>query len=73
MFSIINIFYLFVILIFLTFGAAIVFHLLYYRINRQVAGVMSVIYIVGAILLLISNYILFMQVNWGQIFGNFRL
>jgi len=66
-------FYSLIILIFLAFGAAIVFHLLYYKINRHVSGVMSLIYIIGAALLLISNFILFMQVDWGQIFGNFRM
>jgi hypothetical protein len=73
MLSIINIFYLILAIIFLAFGAAIVFHLLYYRINRHVAGVMSLIYIAGAALLLISNYILFTQVNWDQVFGNLKL
>ncbi|HLM83871.1 MAG TPA: hypothetical protein VK254_01505 [Candidatus Bathyarchaeia archaeon] len=66
-------FYIFVILIFLAFGAAIVFHLLYYKINRHASGVMSVIYILGAVILLISNFALFLQVDWGQIFGSFRL
>lgn len=71
--KIIDIAYLLIVLIFLAFGAAIVFHLLYYRINRHAAGVMSVIYIIGAVLLLISNFILFAQVNWQQLIGNFRL
>lgn len=69
----ITLLYFILMLIFIAFGAAIVFHLLYYRINRQVASVMSVIYIIGAILLLISNFILFAQVNWEQLMGNFRL
>ncbi len=71
--SVVISFYFLIILIFLAFGAAIVFHLLYYKINRQVAGIMSVIYIAGAALLIISNFILFQQVNWEQIFGNFRI
>ncbi|OGI25579.1 MAG: hypothetical protein A3J76_05885 [Candidatus Moranbacteria bacterium RBG_13_45_13] len=66
-------FYFLIILIFLAFGAAIVFHLLRYKINRQVAGVMSLIYIVGAVLLLISNFILFQQVNWERIFSGLKL
>ena len=65
--------YFLIILIFLAFGAAIVFHLLRYRINRQVAGIMSTIYIIGAVLLIISNFVLFTQVDWEQIFGGFRL
>jgi hypothetical protein len=65
--------YFFIVLIFLAFGAAIVFHLLRYRINRQVSGAMSIIYIIGAVLLLISNFVLFRQVNWEGILGNFRL
>jgi len=71
--SIITILYFLIILIFLAFGAAIVFHLLYYKINRRVSGMMSLIYIIGAALLLISNFILFTQVSWNQIFGNFKL
>ena len=61
------------IIIFIAFGAAIVFHLLRYRINRRVSGTMSLIYVVGAVLLIISNFILFRQVNWEQMFGGFRL
>lgn len=61
------------VIIFLAFGAAIVFHLLYYKINRHVSGIMSLIYVAGAVLLIISNFILFRQVNWEQLFGNFRL
>jgi ABC-type glycerol-3-phosphate transport system permease component len=71
--SIIITIYFIVILIFLAFGAAIVFHLLYYKINRHVSGVMSLIYVIGAVLLIISNFALFRQVNWEQLFGNFRL
>jgi len=69
--SVIIAIYSILILIFIAFGAAVVFHLLYYKINRQVSGVMSLIYIIGAALLLISNFILFSQVNWEQIFGSF--
>jgi ABC-type glycerol-3-phosphate transport system permease component len=61
------------ILIFLAFGTAIVFHLLRYKINRHVSGVMSLIYIIGATLLIISNFILFKQVNWEQLFSGLKL
>jgi len=71
--SIINILYLVIVLIFLAFGAAIVFHLLYYKINRHVSGIMSLIFIIGAVLLIISNFVLFKQVNWEQIFSGFKL
>jgi ABC-type glycerol-3-phosphate transport system permease component len=71
--SIIITIYFLIVIIFLAFGAAIVFHLLYYKINRHVSGVMSLIYVIGAVLLIISNFILFKQVNWEQIFGNFHL
>jgi hypothetical protein len=71
--SIITILYFVIILILLAFGAAIIFHLLRYRINRQVAGIMSIIYVIGAALLLISNFVLFKQVNWEQIFSGLRL
>jgi ABC-type glycerol-3-phosphate transport system permease component len=60
-------------IIFIAFGAAIVFHLLYYKINRKVSGVMSLIYIIGAVLLIISNFVLFRQVNWEQLLGGFKL
>ena len=65
--------YFVIILIFIAFGAAIVFHLLYYKINRHVSGVMSLIYVVGTVLLIISNFILFRQVNWEQLFSGFKL
>lgn len=71
--SIIIAVYFLVILIFLAFGAAIVFHLLYYKINRHVSGLMALVYVIGAILLIVSNFILFRQVNWEQIFGSFKL
>ena len=69
--SIINILYFIIVLIFLAFGAAIVFHLLYYKINRHVSGMMSLIYIIGAFLLLLSNFILFRQVDWEPNIWNF--
>lgn len=65
--------YSILVIIFLAFGAAIVFHLLYYKINRHVSGVMSLIYVVGAVLLIISNFILFRQVNWEQLFSGLKL
>jgi|WetSurMetagenome_2_1015567.scaffolds.fasta_scaffold330560_2 hypothetical protein len=71
--SVIITIYFILILIFLAFGAAVVFHLLYYKINRHVSGMMTLIYIVGAALLLISNFILFTQVDWNQLFGNIKL
>ena len=71
--SIIIVIYFLIVLIFLAFGAAIVFHLLYYKINRHVSGVMSLIYVVGAVLLIISNFVLFKQVNWEQLLRGFRL
>lgn len=71
--SIVIALYSVLVIIFLSFGAAIVFHLLYYKINRHVSGVMSLIYVVGAVLLIISNFVLFRQVNWEQIFSGFKL
>jgi len=65
--------YFLIILIFIAFGSAIVFHLLRYRINRRVAGIMSLIYIIGTALLLISNFILFSRVDWERILAGFRL
>lgn len=73
MFLIILLFYSVLVIIFLAFGATIVFHLLRYRINRQVSGAMSLIYAIGAALLLISNFVLFRQVNWEQFFSGFNL
>lgn len=73
MYSIVIAVYFLIILIFLAFGAAIVFHLLRYKINRSVSGMMSLIYIIGAVLLIISNFILFRQINWGQLFSGFKL
>ncbi|MCX6762883.1 MAG: hypothetical protein NT093_03850 [Candidatus Moranbacteria bacterium] len=71
--SIIIIIYFVLVIILLAFGAAIVFHLLYYKINRHVSGVMSLIYVIGAVLLIIPNFILFRQINWGQLFSGFKL
>ncbi|MFA6285231.1 MAG: hypothetical protein WC643_01730 [Parcubacteria group bacterium] len=65
--------YFVIVVIFLSFGATIVFHLLHYKINRRVSGMISLIYIIGAALLLISNFILFQQVAWNQIFSIFKL
>jgi ABC-type glycerol-3-phosphate transport system permease component len=71
--SIILLLYSVLVIIFLAFGAAIVFHLLRYKINRRVSGIMSLIYVVGAVLLIISNFVLFKQVNWEQLLGGFHL
>lgn len=65
----ISIFYLFIILIYLAIGAAIIFHMLYYRINHRVATIMFFIYAIGAILLLISNYSFYGSVSWYNIFS----
>lgn len=69
--SIIPLFYLLIIIIFLAIGAGIVFHMLHYKINRRVASIMFIIYISGSLLLLISNFTLFRSVNWYQIFSGF--
>jgi ABC-type glycerol-3-phosphate transport system permease component len=67
--SLISLFYSIIILIYLAIGAAIVFHMLYYKINRRVATIMFFIYVVGGILLLISNYSLYRSVSWYNIFS----
>jgi hypothetical protein len=67
----ITLFYLLIILIFLAIGAGIVFHMLHYKINRRVAGIMFVIYMSGSFLLLLSNIAFFRSVNWYQIFSSF--
>jgi len=64
--------YFLLIIIFLAIGGAIVFHLLFYKINRHVSGLMFLIYLAGVLFLLISNFILFRQVNWYQIFSGFN-
>jgi hypothetical protein len=61
--------YLLIVFVYLAIGAAIVFHMLYYRINRHVASVMCVIYLIGSVLLLISNFTLYRSVDWYQIFA----
>jgi len=68
--SLVSIIYTLIITIYLLIGAAIVFHMLYYKINRRVATVMFFIYLVGGIFLLISNFSFFGAVNWNQIFSN---
>jgi len=70
--TVISIFYLAVIIIYLLIGAAIVFHMLRYKINRRVSLIMFVIYVTGSILLLISNLTLYRSVNWYQIFSGFN-
>lgn len=72
MISAANILYLLLVIVFLAMSGAIVFHLLYYRINRHVAGIMFFIFTIGALVLLASNFILFRQVDWYQIFSNFN-
>lgn len=67
--SLVSIFYSILILVYLAIGAAIVFHMLYYRINRRVAIIMFFIYIIGSVLLLISNYSFFRSVSWYNIFS----
>jgi len=69
--SIILILYVLVILVAVAMAAAIIFHLLHYKINRRVASVMFVIYLIGTIFLLLSNLILFNRINWYQIISNF--
>jgi hypothetical protein len=67
--TLISFFYLFLILIYIAIGAAIIFHMLYYRINRRVATIMFFIYVIGAVLLLISNYSFYRSVSWYNIFS----
>ena len=69
--NIINLAYFLVILIYLAIGAAIVFHMLHYKINRHAAMLMFIIYSLGSILLLISNFSFFKMVDWYQIFSSF--
>lgn len=69
--SIIIISYLLVILIAVSMAAAIVFHMLHYRINRKVASLMFIIYLAGIIILIFSNFTFFGLVNWDQIITNF--
>ncbi len=67
--TLISFFYLFLILIYIAIGAAIIFHMLYYRINRRVAIIMFFIYVIGAVLLLISNYSFYRSVSWYNTFS----
>jgi hypothetical protein len=71
--GIINIFYAFLIIVYVSMGAAIIFHMLHYKINRRAAMIMFFIYAIGGSLLLLSNFMLFSSVNWYQITSNFRL
>lgn len=66
----VSILYLFLILVYLAIGAAIIFHMLYYRINRKIATIMFFIYSIGGVMLLISNYSLYRTVDWYQIFSS---
>lgn len=65
--------YFFIIIIYLLIGAAIVFHLLYYRINRRASMIMFIIYIAGSVFLLVSNFILFRSIDWYHIFISLRV
>jgi len=67
--SLISLAYLFLVFIYLAIGAAIIFHMLYYRINRRVATIMFFMYSIGGIILLISNYSLYRAVSWYNIFS----
>ena len=68
--AIISIIYLFIIVIYLLMGAAIIFHMLHYKINRRASLIMFAIYVAGGIFLLISNFILYKAVDWYQIFSS---
>jgi hypothetical protein len=70
---IISFLYVLLVVIFLVMGASIVFHMLYYRINRRAARAMFIIYATGAVIFLISNFIFFKSVDWYQIFSNINL
>jgi len=69
--GIIPIAYALLIFVYLAIGAAIIFHILYYKINRRVAVFMFAIYLAGSILLLLFNYSFYRSVDWYQIFSNF--
>ncbi len=71
--AIITILYSLLILIYVVMGAAIVFHMLYYKINRHVAFIMFLVYLIGAVLLLLSNLMLLRSVDWYQIISNFGI
>ena len=70
--GIITILYAAIVIIYIAMGAAIIFHMLYYKINRHASMIMFFIYAIGGSLLLLSNFILFNSVNWYQIASNFR-
>jgi hypothetical protein len=69
--AIITIPYLLFIMVYIVMGVAIIFHMLYYKINRHVAFIMFLVYVIGGALLLISNLIIFRSVDWYQIIYNF--
>lgn len=69
--GIITILYALLVIIYIAMGVAIVFHMLHYKINRNVAMIMFFIYITGGIILLISNFVFFNSVNWYQFSSNF--
>lgn len=69
--AIITIPYSLLIIIYVAMGAAIVFHMLYYKINRNVSFIMFLIYVIGAVLLLVSNLMVFGSVDWYRIISNF--
>ncbi|OGI25044.1 MAG: hypothetical protein A3J76_02315 [Candidatus Moranbacteria bacterium RBG_13_45_13] len=68
--TLVSILYLFLILVYLAISAAIIFHMLHYRINRRVATIMFFIYSIGGVILLISNYSLYRAVAWYQILSS---
>jgi len=70
--DIILIVYLIIILIYLIMAAAVIFHMLHYRINSRAAFLMFAIYSAGSIFLLISNFGLYGTVDWYHIFSSFR-
>jgi hypothetical protein len=70
--GIITIPYALLIIIYVAMGAAIIFHMLHYKINHHAAMIMFFIYAIGGTLLLLSNFMLFSSVNWYQIGSNFR-
>ncbi len=67
--TLVSLSYLAIVIIYLVMGAAIIFHMLYYRINRRVSVVMFFIYSAGGIFLLVSNFFLWRSVDWYQIFS----
>ena len=71
--TVISIVYFLIIAVYVITGACIVFHMLHYRINRHVAAIMCLLYLIGGIFLLMSNISFFFSVNWYQIINNFNL